>query len=220
MEKWVPLATIVGTVGTVIGVLIALWSANSGDSGPGPTSAAPTYTASAAPTITVGPDTTDSPPAGWGQQSGNGSNSAGSQDNASGDGAVQPTVAAPPVAPQPAITRVDVTPRGGGALTQIGPTTWQLPHYVRVIPPPNITFDWSSQGPSGELSGVCTVSATIDGRPGSDYPVSRQSGECSGSPNQRLTVYDPGTYTITVTVTPPDGGAPVTGQETFTLVAT
>ena len=82
-----------------------------------------------------------------------------------------------------------------------------------------MTFDWSAQGPSGELSGSCRVDIRIDGPTGAEgYPKSQQDGDCSGSADQRIAVYDPGDYTVYVTVTPPDGAAPITGQTTFTLV--
>lgn len=212
LEGWQKVGVVAGVIAAIAGV-IAVWPSSNSEGGSRPTSTQTTV-AAAPPTAITPPfvPITTAPP------SVDGGGNSGESDTGGGGGS-EPPAPPPPAAPQPAIVRVDVTPRGGGALTQIGPGTWQLPHYVRVIPPPNITFDWVSQGPGGEVSGLCTVSATIDGPPGSDYPVSRQSGECSGSPNKRLDVYDPGTYTISVTVTPPDGGGPVTGQGTFTLVS-
>jgi hypothetical protein len=103
-------------------------------------------------------------------------------------------------------------------LTKVGQGTYELVSYPSSINPPLMTFEWVSQGPGGEVdSADCTVNAQIEG-PGRSYPQYRRSSDCSGSPNSRLEVYEAGSYTVTVTVIPPDGGTPVTGRDSFTLV--
>jgi hypothetical protein len=106
---------------------------------------------------------------------------------------------------------------GNGILTKVGPSTYELPSYPSSINPPEMTFDWSAQGPGGQVSSSnCTVSIQVTG-PGSHYPQSQRSSDCSGSPNRRFDVYDPGTYTATITVTAVDGTT-ARGSGTFTLV--
>ncbi|MCZ0730730.1 hypothetical protein [Mycolicibacterium iranicum] len=144
----------------------------------------------------------------------------------SGSGGDLPTVAAPspaappPVAAQPAILSVSVVPRiGNGILTKIGQNTYELPSYPSSINPPLMTFDWTLQGPGGKVgSGDCTVSAEIVSS-ASGFPQFRRSSDCSGSPNSRVEIMEPGSYQVTVTVAPPDGGAPVSNSASFLIVA-
>ena len=80
-----------------------------------------------------------------------------------------------------------------------------------------MTFEWDSHG-TGNLGTAtnCTVVATVTGPGG--YAQTRRSSDCSGRPNKTLDVITPGTYTINVSVTPPDGGQAVTGTKTFQLI--
>jgi hypothetical protein len=78
-----------------------------------------------------------------------------------------------------------------------------------------VTFDWTSHGGSGIPSSGCTVVATVTG-PGGYNQICR-SADCSGSPNSALDVVTPGTYTISISVTPPDGRSAVTATKTFQI---
>lgn len=143
----------------------------------------------------------------------------GGNDNPSGSDNSSSGAAEEPPPLDNGISRVDITMRAGGALTLVDPSsnTYKLPSYAaNLIPRPNISFHWDARSRSGTMSGSCGVSIEVDG-PSSSYPQSQLSGDCSGSPNQRFDVYDPGTYTVSVTVTPLNG-APTTGTTDFTLV--
>jgi hypothetical protein len=80
-----------------------------------------------------------------------------------------------------------------------------------------VTFDWTAHGSGDDVtSSGCTVIATITGPAG--YDETRRSGSCSGSPASTLDIMIPGTYTISLGVTSPDGGAPVTATKTFEVI--
>lgn len=215
LEKFGIAVGIAGIVGAVAGV-IAILPKGGSDSTSSPVTTITTRNAPA-------PTATTLPPVGAGSDGGYRNGAEGDYPVGGVPGNVITQTQAPPVqtaaAPQSAILSVAVTPRtGNGLLTKVGQDTYELVSYPSSINPPLMTFDWASQGPGGKVgSGGCTVNAQIDG-PGSNYPQYRRSSDCSGSPNSRLEVYDPGSYTVTVAVTPPDGGSPVSGSASFTLV--
>ncbi|MGB6205719.1 hypothetical protein [Mycobacterium sp.] len=117
------------------------------------------------------------------------------------------------------IDSVEVTTdRGDGTLTKVGQDTYQLaPNAAHQLFPPQMTFEWTSHG-QGNLSSStnCTVVANVTGPGG--YDQTRRSSDCSGRPNKTLDVLTPGTYTVNVSVTPPNGGQAVTGTKTFQLI--
>ena len=119
-----------------------------------------------------------------------------------------------------AIDSVEVTTdRGDGTLTKVGQDVYQLaPQASHQLFPPQMTFEWTSHG-TGALgtSTNCTVVANVTGPGG--YDQTRRSSDCSGRPNKTLDVITPGTYTVNVSVTPPDGGQAVTGTKAFQLIA-
>jgi hypothetical protein len=103
-------------------------------------------------------------------------------------------------------------------VTQVGPDVYQLPHNpTHLLIKPAVTFDWTAHGRSGLPSSGCTVVAQVTGPGG--YNQTRRSADCSGSPNSALDVVTPGTYTISISVTPPSGGSAVTATKTFQIVA-
>jgi hypothetical protein len=107
--------------------------------------------------------------------------------------------------------------RGNGIVTEVGPDLYELPTVPSSINPPQVTFDWIAHGDGDDVtSSGCTVVADITGPGG--YNETRRSGDCSGSPNSTLDIMVPGTYTISVAVTSPDGGAPVTATKTFEII--
>ena len=106
---------------------------------------------------------------------------------------------------------------GNGLILKKGDVYEIQPTYPSSINPPYMTFRWSAQGAGGEVdSGDCNVSATISG-PG-EYPQHRRDGACSGRVSSDLKVMEPGVYTVSVDVTPPGGGALVSGSTSFTVV--
>lgn len=124
----------------------------------------------------------------------------------------------PPSPSQNLVDTVDVSvDSGNGLILKKGDVYELQPTYPSDINPPYMTFRWSSQGAGGEVdSGDCNVSATIAG-PG-EYPQRRRDGSCSGRVSPDLKVMEPGVYTVSVDVTPPGGGAPVSGSTSFTVV--
>ncbi|WP_445167010.1 hypothetical protein ACTXG7_24805 [Mycolicibacterium sp. Dal123E01] len=127
-----------------------------------------------------------------------------------------PSATAPP-APTNTIDAVYVTVgSGNGLILKKGDVFELQPTYPSSINPPFMTFRWESQGAGGKVSGDCNVAATING-PG-DYPQRRRDGACSGRVSSDLKIMEPGTYTVAVDVTPPDGGAIVSGSSSFTVV--
>ncbi|MCW4354207.1 hypothetical protein ONR57_12945 [Hoyosella sp. YIM 151337] len=144
---------------------------------------------------------------------------------------VQPRQAPPPVAaievtdepattttepvresPAPAVTRVVITTeRAGGH--KIGPDMYQATTYGTA----RVLFRWESSGESGKVTGEkCTVISKVTG-PG-DYLHTDRSASCSGRMRGDLLVSTPGIYTITTTVTGPDGSE-ATGSLPFEIVA-
>lgn len=211
-SPWEAVGAIAAVVGVVVAIVVALRPDDSRppDGPDGPT------------TVTVAPPTADTQdPDPWSDSPTPAGNSPGvTGESPSNNGATHdPNPPEVIVAAQPAIQSVAVVPRAGnGILTKVGPNTWELPSYPSSVNPPRMTFDWASQGPGGKVnSDDCAVSVQIDG-PAPHFPQSDRSSECSGSPNSRPDVYDPGQYTVTITVSPPDGGGAVTGSASFTLV--
>ncbi|MBS9533353.1 hypothetical protein KIH27_07080 [Mycobacterium sp. M1] len=115
------------------------------------------------------------------------------------------------------ISSVDIeTRRGDGTLTEVGPDSYQLaPHAASQMFKPTVNFSWTSHS-DGKLPRKCTVVADVTGPGG--YNQTRRSADCSGSPASAVEVLTPGTYTIAVSVTPPDGGPAVTATKTFAIV--
>ena len=122
-----------------------------------------------------------------------------------------------PPAPTNVIDTVYVTvSSGNGLILKKGDVFELQPTYPSSINPPYMTFRWESQGAGGAVSGECNVAATING-PGY-YPQRRRDGTCSGRVSPDLKIMEPGTYTVSVDVTPPDGGPAVPGSASFTVV--
>ncbi|MBB3036594.1 hypothetical protein [Hoyosella altamirensis] len=142
----------------------------------------------------------------------------------------QPEVAAPPVAeytsepapqttepvmepPPPAVSRVVITTVGAGKGHKIGPDMYQATTYGTA----SVVFRWESSGASGKVTGEkCTVVTEVTG-PGGFSHIDR-SASCTGRMRGDLTLSTPGIYTITTTVTGPDG-ITATGSLPFEIVA-
>ena len=103
-------------------------------------------------------------------------------------------------------------------ITTVGPDLYQLPTYPSSINPPQVTFDWTSHGENGDVtSHQCTAVADVTGPGG--YNERRRDSDCTGSADQRLDIMVPGTYTISLSITPPDGGSPLTATKTFQVIS-
>ncbi|AGZ54259.1 hypothetical protein PJK45_18950 [Mycobacterium kansasii] len=124
----------------------------------------------------------------------------------------------PATTPSTAIDSVYVSvDSGNGLILRKGEVFELQPTTPSSINPPYMTFRWSSQGPGGQVgSSNCNVSADISG-PGA-YPQHRRSSDCTGRVSPDLQIMMPGTYVVSVMVTPPGGGSAVTGSTSFTVV--
>jgi hypothetical protein len=86
----------------------------------------------------------------------------------------------------------------------------------------NFELEWHARGENGDVdSEDCAVVIDITGPNGLNER--RRSGDCTGGArgydNAVYIKHTPGDYTINVSITPPDGGAPVTAIKTINVLA-
>jgi hypothetical protein len=86
----------------------------------------------------------------------------------------------------------------------------------------NFELEWVAHGEDGDVdSEDCAVVIDITGPNGLDER--RRSGDCTGGARgYDAAIYIkhvPGAYTLNISITPPDGGAPVSATKTVTVLA-
>lgn len=214
--SWGKVGAVAGVVAAILAVVgIAIAHNDSRAGGNGSPAPAPSFTPQPATSLTPQPVSLPAEPA-QAAPTYQPSSPSGQPGQASPPAQVRPTESPNP--PSNVISAVYVTATSGNGLILKKGAAYELqPTYPSDINPPYMTFRWASQGAGGEIgSGDCDVSATITG-PG-EYPQQRHDGGCSGRVGRDLKIMVPGVYTISVEVTPPGGGAPVSGSTSFTVV--
>ena len=120
-----------------------------------------------------------------------------------------------------AIRSVEIEPVGLFCMDKVGADQYQLEPESNCSRGANFELEWDSRGENGDVdSEECAVVIDITGPNGLDER--RRSGDCSGGArgydNAVYIKHVPGAYTINISVTPPDGGAPVTATKTINIL--
>lgn len=120
-----------------------------------------------------------------------------------------------------AIRSVEIEPVGLFCMNEVGADLYQLEPERNCSRGANFELEWRSRGENGDVdSDKCSVVIDITGPNGLDER--RRSGDCSGGArgydNAIYTKHVPGAYTINISVTPPDAGAPVTATKTINIL--
>ncbi|MCP9273993.1 hypothetical protein [Mycolicibacterium arenosum] len=120
-----------------------------------------------------------------------------------------------------AIRSVEIEPVGLFCMDEVGADLYQLEPENNCSRGANFELEWDARGENGDVdSDECAVVIDVTGPNGLDER--RRSGDCTGGArgydNAIYIKHVAGAYTINISVTPPDGGAPVTATKTINII--
>ncbi|MGX9670202.1 hypothetical protein [Mycobacterium sp. HM-7] len=120
-----------------------------------------------------------------------------------------------------AISSVTVGAVGTFCMDKVGPDSYQLEPDSSCSRGANFELEWHARGENGDVkSDDCTVVIDVTGPNGLNER--RRSSNCTGGSrgydNAVYIKHVAGDYVVAISITPPDGGAPVTATKTITIL--
>ncbi len=106
-------------------------------------------------------------------------------------------------------------------MDKIGPDSYQLQPDSSCSRGANFELEWHARGENGDVkSDDCTVVIDVTGPGGLNER--RRSSNCTGGArgydNAVYIKHVAGDYVVAISITPPEGGAPVTATKTITIL--